>query len=157
MFILLQAVAQRIGNPALGSLGTKSGTEFLGGLIPALLTLAIVVGVIIFMFYLLTGAIQWISSGGDKGKLEVARQRLTQALVGLILLFPFFAIINLTECFFGIGLKQLSVGPLNISMTSQLSCGGSGSTSCTPPPIPCPPGQIVNCNTSTGSWYCSPP
>ncbi len=106
----------QINNPALGNLGgiQGGGLGFFQKLIPSLIGLAFAAGVIIFFFMLLTGALQWIVSGGDKGNLEAARGRITSALVGIIVLFSIFAIIKLVENFFGIHILTLDIGPLII-------------------------------------------
>lgn len=101
-------------NPAIGNLGNNSGISFVQQLIPSLVGLAFVVGVLIFFFMLLLGAIQWISSGGDKAAVEGARGKITQALVGIIVLFSVFAIIKVVETFFGINILTLDIGPLII-------------------------------------------
>ncbi len=103
-----------ISNPALGGLNNNTGLTFFQQLIPSLIGLAFVGGSIIFFFMLLISAIQWISSGGDKGAIESARGRLTQAMVGIVVLFSAFAIIKLIEKFFGISILTLDIGPLII-------------------------------------------
>lgn len=108
-----------ITNPALGPTlqsyaAGGGGVLFLQTLIPNLIGLAFVVGVVIFFFMLVIGAIQWISSGGDKGAVEAARGRITQALIGIVVLFSVFAIIKLIEGFFGINILTLDIGPLII-------------------------------------------
>lgn len=103
-----------ITNPALGNLSSNSGIEFFQKLIPSLIGLAFVAGVIVFFFMLLLGAIQWMTSGGDKGNMEIARGRITSALIGIIILFSVFAIIKLVEGFFGISILALDIGPLII-------------------------------------------
>ncbi|KKQ97989.1 MAG: hypothetical protein UT24_C0005G0007 [Candidatus Woesebacteria bacterium GW2011_GWB1_39_12] len=122
-----QLLAQNIRNPAI-DLGFTSGAEFLGRLIPALIGLGFVIGAIVFVFILIVGAIQWITSGGDKMRLEQARSRITSALVGVIILLAFFAILNLVECFFGIGLRRVRIGAFDIGFASTLICpqGGGG-------------------------------
>jgi hypothetical protein len=120
--VITQLIAQSISNPALGSLGTLSPTAFFGRLIPGLLSFGLVIGVIVFLFILLQGAILWIASGGDKMKIEQAKSKLSNALVGIIILLSFFAIINLVECFFGIGLRSVYIGPFNISLSGALNC-----------------------------------
>ncbi len=39
---------------------------------------------IAFLFYFLTGALTWITSGGEKGKVETAQKQMTNAAIGLI-------------------------------------------------------------------------
>ncbi|SRR5260221_9925444 len=103
-----------INNPALGSLNMNNGVSFFQKLIPSVIGLLFVGGSILFFFMLLIGAIQWISSGGDKGAVEAARGRLTQALIGIVVLFSAFAIIKLIEGFFGINILSIDIGPLTI-------------------------------------------
>ena len=113
--IYQQLIAQNVNNPALGpSLGNINGVEFIRGLIPALVGVGFVIGVIIFFFVLLIGAIGWITSGGDKAKAETARGRITNAIIGLVILFSLYAIINLLEIFFATNLVRIDLGPLKI-------------------------------------------
>jgi hypothetical protein len=101
-----------ISNPALGSLGNESGTSFLQKFIPAAVTVVFVIGILIFFFMLIFGAIRWISSGGDKTALEGARGTITSALIGLVILFAAFAIIKLIQTFFGISILNLTLPTL---------------------------------------------
>jgi len=103
-----------ITNPAIGSLGNQSGVSFFQKFAPAAVTLGFIIGVIIFFFILITGAIQWISSGGDKQALEGARGKISNALIGIIILFAVFAIIQLIQNFFGISILTLDISKLVI-------------------------------------------
>lgn len=124
MFIFLShLLAQQIRNPAI-DLPFSNGTAFFNSFIPALIGLAFVIGAIVFLLMLVTGAISWITSGGDKIRLEAARSKITNALVGIVVLLGFFAILNFVECFFGFGLRQITVGPFNIGFLSQAVCPG---------------------------------
>src|SRR5689334_10922465 len=111
-----------ITNPALGSFGSQSGVTFLSHLIPAVMGAILVVGVVVFIFTFLLGAIQWISAGGDKGKMQAAQEKLTNALIGIVILLGFFAILSFVECFFGIGLRQIVIGPYNVSLAGSPVC-----------------------------------
>lgn len=107
--------AAPITNPVLRkTLQGKSGLEFLQELIPNLVGLAFIVGVIIFLFVMILGAIQWITSGGDKTSIESARGRVTNAVIGIFFLLATFAILKLIENFFGIDILTLDIGPLKI-------------------------------------------
>ena len=118
--ILSSLIAQEIGNPALGPLGILTGPEFFGKLIPALVGLGFVIGAIVFVFILIYGAILWITSGGDKMKMESARSKISNALIGVVILLGFFAILNLVSCFFGIGIGQITVGEFNITFSGVI-------------------------------------
>jgi hypothetical protein len=103
-----------IKNPVLGTLGNMSGESFFQKIVPAAITLAFIIGALIFFFMLIVGAIKWISSSGDKQALESARGTITSALIGIIILFATFAIIRLIEHFFGIKILTLDIGSLVI-------------------------------------------
>ncbi len=104
-----------ITNPILGKgLQGKSGIEFFQSLLPALIGWGFVIGVVVFLFIIIIGAIGWILSGGDKAAVEAARGRITGALVGIVLLFVLFAILTVIENFFGINILTLDIGPLKI-------------------------------------------
>jgi hypothetical protein len=55
-------------------------------------------------FYLLWGGIQWLTSGGDKGKTEEAQKRITAAVIGLAIVASAWAIMRVIDAFFGVGL-----------------------------------------------------
>ncbi len=54
--------------------------------------------------YLIYGGVQWLNSGGSKEKIEEARGRITNALVGLAIVASAWAIYRLVDYFFGIGI-----------------------------------------------------
>lgn len=79
-----------ITNPALGALSTRfsdNGLGFFQSLIPALIGLILVLGAIIFVFMFLWGAVTWMLAGNDKGAVEGSKGRISNAVVGLVLLF----------------------------------------------------------------------
>lgn len=103
----------QITNPVLGQPAGERGITFFQNFIPAAINLAFVIAVIIFFFMLIWGAIQWIASGGDKQALEAARGRVANAIIGIVILFALFAIINLISHFFGnIPILNPSITPL---------------------------------------------
>lgn len=106
-----------ITNPALGETlqnALSSPISFFSLILSNLISLSFIVGSVIFFAMLVFGAIQWISSGGDKQGLESARGRITNALVGIIILFASFAIVKLIETFFGFKILTLDIGALVI-------------------------------------------
>ncbi len=72
------------------------------GIISGAIKFAMVVAAVVFFFILVVGGIRWIVSGGDKAQTETARNQITAALVGLVIVFAAWAIIKLIETFFGI-------------------------------------------------------
>jgi hypothetical protein len=71
------------------------------GLINSVLTIVMVVAALLVFFYLIWGGIEWITSGGDKGQTEKARNKITAAVIGLIILAASYAILNLALSFLG--------------------------------------------------------
>ena len=63
--------------------------------ISAVVGILIVVAAILALLYLILGGIQWITSGGDKQGLEGARNKITAAVVGLIIVASTWAIMTL--------------------------------------------------------------
>ena len=57
---------------------------------------------VVFFFILVIGGIQWIVSGGDKTGAENARKKITNALIGLAIVFIAWAIIRLVSSVFGV-------------------------------------------------------
>lgn len=90
------------------------GSIFLGMLLPKLVGLLFVFGAVAFLFMFVWGAITWILSGGDKAHVENAKGRITNVLIGFILMIATFAIIKLIETFFGIDILLIDIGPLVI-------------------------------------------
>lgn len=72
----------------------------IGDTINTVLTFVFVVAVLLVFMYIVWGGITWITSGGDKGKTEEARNKITAAVVGLIILLASFAILQLVVRFF---------------------------------------------------------
>lgn len=111
----MQKTLAQITNPGLGTeLNKNTGVSFLQKLLPSLIGLAFVVGALIFFFMFIIGAIQWMSSGGDKGAIENARGRIANALIGIVILFSVFAVIKIVENFFSISILTIDIGPLII-------------------------------------------
>ena len=80
-----------------------------GNLIRQVVTLVFVLAAALTFFYLIAGAIAWITSGGDKGKVEEARNKITAAVIGLLILAATWAIfVLITNIAFG-GQSQLQV------------------------------------------------
>lgn len=65
----------------------------------------LVAGLATFM-YIVYGGISWIMAGGDKGKLEEARAKITNGIIGLAIVASAWAIYLLLDYFFGIGIAK---------------------------------------------------
>lgn len=93
--------SSQITNP-VGPDFTTEGTTFFGTIIPNLITLGFVAGIIVFFFVFVFGAIQWMTSGGDKAAVESARGKVVSAVVGLVILLLLFVILRVIGDFFGL-------------------------------------------------------
>jgi len=84
------------------------GLPKIQGLVRNGITILFIVAVVAALFFLIFGGIKWISSGGDKTRLESARNTIIASIIGLILVFSSYFILNITLEFFG--LKAVGVG-----------------------------------------------
>jgi hypothetical protein len=86
---------------ALPGATTESATIAFSNLLSQVLNIALVIATIAVLFYLIWGAIDWITAGGDKGKTDKAREKITQSIIGLVLLISSMAIIMFVQNLFG--------------------------------------------------------
>ncbi len=69
--------------------------------IPFIFTWIIIIAIVLALVFLVWGGIKWILSGGDKSKVEGARGTIIAAIVGLLIIFISWFVINLiTQIFF---------------------------------------------------------
>lgn len=78
----------------------------LGSFISRTISAIILVAGLATLMYIVYGGIQWIMSSGDKGKLEEARGKITNGIIGLAVVASAWAIYLLLDYFFGIGLAK---------------------------------------------------
>lgn len=79
----------------------KGFASDVGGLINSLLTLVFVISAILVFGSLIWGGFQWITSGGEKGKTDAAKNRIIAAVVGLVILAASYAILTIILRFLG--------------------------------------------------------
>jgi hypothetical protein len=77
------------GSPTAAASGVTFATYFV-----YLWRVIIFVGGLIVIVFLIQGAIDWIGSGGEKGKVEKAREKITNSIVGMIILLGSFLLIS---------------------------------------------------------------
>lgn len=75
--------------------GGNSGAGAISVFLTNLLIVFYVFGGIIFIFMIVWGALQWITSGGNKEAVDNARKRITHAIIGITILALAFVIIQL--------------------------------------------------------------
>src|SRR3989338_781018 len=92
----------QIVNPAVPSLkDPEKAPQILGKFVSGFISLLLMAATILAFVNLLLGAFNWISSGGDKGKLETAQQKILHAVMGLVLVFASWAIFIVLLQFLG--------------------------------------------------------
>ncbi len=107
-----------LATPALaqgGTVGFEKPAEAkitdLGRLISTGISVVIIISGILVFVFLVWGGIEWLTSGGDKGKVEAARNRIVNALVGLAIIAASWALVRIIAYFFGIeaGLSTFTI------------------------------------------------
>lgn len=68
-------------------------------------SLAIIIGILFCLYVLIMSGRQYVMSGGDKQKMEKIRNRLSYAIVGLVIIFLSYFIISVLTNFFGFSIK----------------------------------------------------
>ena len=81
-----------------------SGFTNLGGLVDNLIQLAFFAAGLAFFIMLLIGGIQWITVGGDPKALQAVRARITNALIGLLIVVAAFSIAIIIQTVLGISI-----------------------------------------------------
>ena len=100
-----------IYNPALkNSMGKGEGTVIIGNLISRLIQIALIIGVLVTFLYFFLAGFQWITSGGDEKKVAAARAQITNALIGLAIVFAAWAILALIKALFGVDIGGTDFG-----------------------------------------------
>ena len=74
------------------------------GIIQTLITLAFVTAIVVALFMLVYSGIEWVLSRGDKQKLDAARMRIIYTIIGLVVIFLSFMIVNMVGALFGVEL-----------------------------------------------------
>lgn len=99
-------------NPVLPELGKGEGEPIAGKVISGIVGILFIVGAVMAFLHLVFGAIAWISASGDKTKLQTAQERITHAIVGLIMLASAWAVMMLMGKFVGLSFPNLPLPTL---------------------------------------------
>ena len=71
-----------------------------------------IIAIIVALFYLIWGGFKWLTSGGDKGQVQAAREHIVAAIIGLIIIFLSYFILNIILTFFGLSLGTFTLPSL---------------------------------------------
>jgi divalent metal cation (Fe/Co/Zn/Cd) transporter len=108
----LPAFAQANINPCPTGIGGQICSiqpDQFGSIVSNVITILIIVAVIIAVVFLIWGGIQWILSGGDKSKVESARNSIIGAIIGLVIVFLAYFIISVVANAFGVSITNLTL------------------------------------------------
>ena len=106
----------------LGRLGLEGeGAGLAGGIfnkfISAVIGLMTIIAVIYFTFLLISGAYAMMSAGGDSKKLQSAQTRISNGLIGLVVVISAIFVIKLIGWIFGF---EMILNPAEFINTYQL-------------------------------------
>src|SRR3989344_4955784 len=79
-----------------------SKTPNLINVIQALIRFVLIFAFVVAFVMLLIGGIRWIMAGGDEKAVEKARNTITAALIGLVVILVAYALIRIVELFFNV-------------------------------------------------------
>ena len=83
--------------------GTIPANTSVGSIITFLVAFIIIIATLAALLYIVIGALQWITSGGDKQRVADARNHIIAAVIGLIVIALSFVIINVIITALGLG------------------------------------------------------
>ncbi len=83
------------GIQALNPGNANQAEGIVENIVTNVITLFFTVGGLGVVIYFVWGAVDWILSGGDKEKIAGARKKMTNAIIGLVLLSLSYVIINI--------------------------------------------------------------
>lgn len=112
MSILLAQITNPAVAPIFGSAAAAPSTA-LASIVVTLWRTAITLGGLALLIMLIIGALEWITAGGDKGKVQAARDRMTQSVIGMLVLAGTVAI----SVFVG---KVLGIDLLNLQFANNV-------------------------------------
>jgi len=89
------AIFGKVSPPAGMNIGGGSTpTQALGTFIGWGINIFITVAGLFMLLYLLWGALDWINSSGEKEKLTKAQQKITNAIIGMVIVFVVLVVFN---------------------------------------------------------------
>ena len=93
-----------------------------GSILGQLLTLIFVISIVAALFYLVWGGFKWLTSGGDKTAVGTAREHIVAAIIGLVVIFLSYFILNILVQFFtGKAISELVIPTLTLPASSTCS------------------------------------
>src|SRR3990167_1497447 len=95
-----------VGGIPTGGIGTLSEILKVG------VGLLFIIAVFASLAFIIWGGIDWIMSGGNKENIQKARHKFIWAIIGIVVVFLAFFIMNTISQLFGIEFYKLPAGPV---------------------------------------------
>ncbi len=80
-----------------------------GPIIGTVIIIMFIISIVIALIWLVIGGMKWITSSGDSTKVEGARNQIIAAVIGLIIVFLSFFILNFVLGMFNLSLMELTI------------------------------------------------
>lgn len=111
---MINSLLAEIQNPSIKSsvgsgLGGDKDVTVLAVYITNFVKIMFIVGTISLFFMLLLGAFEYVTAGGEKDKVGNSTKRMSNAIIGIILMLSAYAIFRLINTVFGINILNLEV------------------------------------------------
>jgi len=84
-------------------------SDSIGPIIGTVIIVMFILAIVIALIWLVIGGIKWITSSGDSSKVEGARNQIIAAVIGLIVVFLSFFILNFVLTLFGLSLTSIDI------------------------------------------------
>mgnify|MGYP001599285442 CR=1 FL=1 len=98
--------------PFAGAAAAGSGLVGIAKIVSSIIGVMTIAAGIWFLFQITIGGFNWITSGGDKAKLESARGRLTNSFIGIVVVVAGWAILALASQFLGVDFTLSNPGTM---------------------------------------------
>jgi hypothetical protein len=119
MLTLLAQIRNPVLPAGMGGVAGDDGGVALAVTMGNLYQTVVVVGGLALFLYMAWGGINWILASGDKGKIEDAKNKLTNAVIGMGILVAVIAIVNLLTAVFGFDILNPTIPePVEITETT---------------------------------------
>jgi len=128
----------------------------LGVFVSSIVGLFLIIASLATILYLVWGGLKWITAGSDAGKVEEARQQISNAILGLAIVASSWAIFLILNYFFGLGIVEgsgnFTGNPETPAPAGFCYCGGG--TGCAANGTIAPVSYAGNCYQcqADGSW-----
>jgi len=96
----------------LGRIVLPGGVPLLGEILTGLLRIGFFAGGFFFLIQIILGGIAWINAGGDPKAMQAARDRITNAMIGIVIVASAFAITVIVTTILGINI----FGPFGLTI-----------------------------------------